>query len=182
MSLTEAFPGICLRPAVPSDAENVAKWMNDPETTKYLGYGFLKPRRLEDVREELRMQYEGELTGCSFAIVNGEKTGYFGQAGLILPDERAKTAEITLVLTPEARGKGIAKRALKLLLRFGFCECGYQKLCARCLSANAKALKLFESAGFTREGVLRRHMRTAEGLTDVVLYGMLREEYEKQVG
>ena len=66
------------------------------------------------------------------------------------------------------------------LMRLGFDFYGCHRLHARCLSANIPAIRLFEKAGFTREGVLRRHMMTRDGLMDVLLFGMLKEEFRQR--
>ena len=171
---------IILRPVSPRDARSAFVWMNDPETVKYLGYGFLKPRSFESIEEEYRLLSDGEFTGHHFTILDEDGTRYLGQASLILPDERAKTAEISLALMPDVQGRGIGKQALMTLMRWGFDGCGYQRLHARCLSGNARAIRLFEAAGFVREGVLRRHMLMGDGLTDVLLFGMLKEEFRQR--
>lgn len=159
-----------------ADAAAQFQWMNDPETVRYLGYGFIRPRRLEDIQTQLQMQLDGEFTGVSLAITD-ETDVYLGEVNLLLPDERARTAEVSIVLIKSARGRGAANAALKLLLDRAFTEWGYERLYLKCLSANAPAIRLYERAGFRHEGTLRKHLMTAEGLMDVQLYGVLREEY-----
>ena len=170
---------IDLRKLRPEDAPSVCRWMNDPETVKYLGYGFLKPRSLEEVKETIRLRLDGEFTGEELVIADAATGEYLGQINLLLPDEKAKTAEISLVLLPEARGQGIAFKALQLFLHKAFKEWHCQRLYLKCICANTRALRLYEKAGFRLEGTLRRHIMTAEGLADVALYGMLKEEYEQ---
>ena len=170
---------IGLRALQLSDAEEICRWMNDPETVAYLGYGFLRARTPEDVTEEIRLRLDGEFTGETLVIEDSLTHRYLGQINLLLPDERAKTAEISIVLLPRARGQGIAFRALGQFLDLAFHQWNYQRLYLKCLRENRKAVRLYERLGFRLEGVLRRHMLTSQGLMDVLLYGLLREEYDQ---
>ena len=178
--MTFAVENTGLRKLRKSDAPAICRWMNDAETVKYLGYGFIKPRTLEDLAEEIRLQLEGEFTGKAMVIEDRLTHRYLGQINLMLPDERAKTAEISIVLISQARGHGIALKALRLFLNKAFNQWHYRRLYLKCLSGNSDAVKLYEKAGFRREGTLRQHIQTSEGLMDVILYGLLREEFEEK--
>ena len=169
--------GIILRPLRLGDAPRVCAWMNDKDTVRFLGGGFEKPVSAADVRERISLQLDGEFTSERFAIASSDTDEYLGECSLLLPDERAKKAEVALVLLPEARGQGYAQQALLLLLKYAFDKKGYQRLYLKCAEANKSAARLYERAGFLREGILRRHLMTDEGLKDVIVYGMLREEY-----
>lgn len=169
---------VILREYTLSDAPSVLKWMNDPETTRFLGYGFSRPRTLEEVTETLEMRIGGDLTGESFAIVDADTGAYAGQCDLLLPDEKAKKAEIAIVLLPEYRGKGAGTQAMQLLMEHGFRR--YDRLYLKCAAANLPARKLYEKLGFQREGILRKDMKIGDDVVDTVIYGMLKEEYEGQ--
>lgn len=170
------MPGIILRPERLEDAERALEWMNDPGSVRFLGSGFAKKRSLEDAREEIALRLDGEFTGETFAVADGETGEYLGRCDLLLPDPAAKKAEIAIVLVPSARGRGIAASALKLLCAHAFEE-GYERLYLKCASLNTPAVRLYERAGFAREGTLRRHLMTPEGLCDVYVYGLLRTEF-----
>ena len=168
---------IVLRPLRLEDAPRVCLWMNDKDTVRYLGGGFENPVSLEDAKERIALQLDGEFTGERFAVSFADTGEYLGECSLLLPDGRAKKAELALVLLPGARGRGYALQALKLLLDYAFLQKGYQRLYLKCAFKNQRAVHLYERAGFVKEGVLRRHLYTDEGPDDVILYGMLREEY-----
>lgn len=169
--------GVFLRPLRLSDAESMLAWMNDPDSTRYLGGGFEKKRTLEDVRESIELRLDGEFTGETFAVADGETGEYLGQCDLLLPDEKAGRAEIAVVLLPQYRGCGYARQALMLLMKFAF-ENGYNRLFLKVCAENVPAIKLYESLDFVREGTLRRHVRVGDRLCDVAVYGMLKEDFE----
>ena len=166
---------VALREYSLSDAPSVLRWMNDPETTRFLGYGFARTRTLSEVTQMLQMRMDGDLTGESFVIADADTGAYVGQCDLLLPDEKAKKAEIAIVILPEYRGKGVGAQALKLLMEFGFRH--YDRLFLKCAANNLPAGRLYEKAGFTREGVLRRDLKIGDEVVDTVIYGMLKEEY-----
>ena len=164
-----------LREYTLADAPSVQKWMNDAETTRFLGYGFSRPRTLDEVTEMLEMRICGDLTGESFAIIDADTGDYMGECSLLLPDEKAKKAEIAIVILPEYRGNGAGTQAMRLLMEAGFRS--YDRLFLKCAANNASAIKLYEKLGFQKEGTLRRDMKIGDEVVDTVIYGMLKEEY-----
>lgn len=77
-------------------------------------------------------------------------------------------------------GQGLGRSFLRVLLDHGFGTLGAKRLWLDASAENPRALRLYETMGFTREGLLRRHwFRPALGRTvDMVLFGMLRAEWE----
>lgn len=68
--------------------------------------------------------------------------------------------------------------ALEGLLRYLFLQTGTEAVSARAFTENAASLGLLEKLGFTREGTLRRAVRTYEGRCfDDAVFSLLREEY-----
>jgi RimJ/RimL family protein N-acetyltransferase len=43
-------------------------------------------------------------------------------------------------------------------------------------AANGASQRVAERAGYTREGILRAYYKSKDGLVDVVMYSMLRDE------
>jgi hypothetical protein len=81
-----------------------------------------------------------------------------------------------------ARRRGIALAALSQLLDIAFGELELDRLSAEVLAWNERSVALHERIGFTREGVLRGHVRRDDGAHDVVLLAMLRGEWEARYG
>ena len=166
---------IRLRALKRADAPYMLEWMNDKESTKYLGSGFERKRSLEDVLEYIDMRLGGEFTGECFAAADARTDEYIGQCDLMLPDMRAGTAEAAIVIRSGMRGRGNGARALALLISKAFDELGYRRLYLKCAAENAGAVRLYERAGFTREGTLRQHIFADGKLMDVYIYGLLRK-------
>jgi RimJ/RimL family protein N-acetyltransferase len=74
---------------------------------------------------------------------------------------------------PEARGCGVATRALRLLSRWAVTEGGVERLELTTHPENRASQRVAEKAGSAREGVLRSHIRFREGRRDSILYSLL---------
>lgn len=65
-------------------------------------------------------------------------------------------------------------------LNFIFHELSIRKLSAEVLSINEKSAIFHKKLGFTQEGVLRKHILKDESYIDILLYGLLNEEWKEQ--
>jgi RimJ/RimL family protein N-acetyltransferase len=79
-------------------------------------------------------------------------------------------------LTPEARGRGIATRAVRLLARWAFDTLGVARLELTCGPDNHASQRVAARCGFTREGLLRSHMPFKGRRRDTVVFGLLPDE------
>ena len=86
-------------------------------------------------------------------------------------------AEVGFWLAREARGAGLGRRALTLLVDWLFEHPWVRRLELTTTPDNAGALALAESLGFTREGVLRQRVVERGQAVDIVWFGLLREEW-----
>ncbi len=80
---------------------------------------------------------------------------------------------------PDYRGRGLGKRMLEEILRWGFEELGLYRLYTSVLSDNVEALGLYLKRGFRIEGNWREHVRKPDGgRVDLIWVGMLRSAEE----
>jgi RimJ/RimL family protein N-acetyltransferase len=63
-------------------------------------------------------------------------------------------------------------------LRFAFHELNLHRVCLTVFSYNAPAIALYERLGFVREGVYREHIERDGQHFDMLLFGLLRREWE----
>lgn len=81
-----------------------------------------------------------------------------------------REAEVGYIVAPEARGRGIAPRALAMLTQWGFEEVGLERIELRAELENPASLKVAERCGYVREGVLRNAYLKAGRRGDMALY------------
>ncbi|MGW1090943.1 GNAT family N-acetyltransferase [Streptomyces sp. NPDC002596] len=107
----------------------------------------------------------GELVGAVGSHRTGRCSGWF---------------EFDVVVGVGHRRKGYAAEAVVLLLRFMFAERRYHKCLAAVLAPNEASLALFRRLGFTEEGRLREHVFFAGRHHDLVMMGMLADEFDQR--
>ena len=113
---------------------------------------------------QLVLEYDGNFAGAlSFHT-------------LVLDEAKA---EIGYWITAEARGKGIATAATKLLTGYGFETIGFHRIEALVVESNKPSLKVLTKAGYEQEGVLRDKSCCGDGTREnMVLFAALRHEWE----
>lgn len=97
----------------------------------------------------------------------------------INPISRAAELQIRLGEVSE-RGKGYGTEAIQLLLQFGFKDLNLNRIYLHVFSANTPAIRLYEKSGFIREGLLRQAVYIDGHYEDVLLMGILRDEFEHE--
>jgi RimJ/RimL family protein N-acetyltransferase len=117
----------------------------------------------DDEGELLVIEHEGVLVGG----VRWELTNH-----------RSRIGEIrTLMLDPAARGRGLATAAILQLVSRLIEGRGLHRLECEVYGFNTPAQRMFERAGFVREGVRRRAYHRAGGWQDGVRYAVLADEH-----
>ena len=98
-----------------------------------------------------------------------------GSIGVRLGDPAQAVAEIGYWVARDARGRGFATRALRLLAGWLLDEMALARLQLQADLRNEASQRVAEKVGFTREGVLRSsrfNVRRGERV-DVVLFSLL---------
>jgi RimJ/RimL family protein N-acetyltransferase len=76
-------------------------------------------------------------------------------------------------LLPEARGRGFATRAVRLVARWALRELGLARLQLLAEPSNEASQRVAERSGFTREGVLRSYTELDGRRLDYVMFSLL---------
>ena len=86
---------------------------------------------------------------------------------------------MAIVLGPEHRGKGYASEAIDLLLELAFDHMNLNRIYLRVFTENQPAIKCYDRCGFVREGVLRQDYYSYGEYHDVIMMGILRDEWRR---
>ena len=92
-------------------------------------------------------------------------------------DWNVPKAELGCFMDHRFAGKGIAHRAMHVLIDHLFHDRGFHKLFLRTAPSNADACALAEKCGFEIEGLLRKDYKTTSGeLVDLRYYGLINSQ------
>jgi len=101
-----------------------------------------------------------------------------GTIGLSQIDQYHHNAEYGILIGDDKfRGRGYAMAASRHILRIAFVDLHLHRVGLRVMAKNDAALKLYERAGFKREGLLRENVMVQDRYEDVVLMGILEAEW-----
>jgi RimJ/RimL family protein N-acetyltransferase len=169
---------VTLRPLEPEDIDTLHVWETDHTLSYFAGW------TSEFSRCHFKQSWENRLTNPPDTLVvlgiafEGRLVGYI-QLGRIDPVERH--AAIGIVIgEANLQGKGIGSTAVRILCDFAYTVKGMERVYAECYGFNTRAQRMFERAGFQREGILRKHELHNGVRQDMHIFGMLREEFYAQ--
>lgn len=137
------------------------------------------PQSKEKMKERLEKAIKSDNSNDEFWWIIENIEGHpIGNINTFSCNRRVGTFRYGLGLEKEYWGRGYAKEAIKIILRYYFRELRYQKVNADVYSFNDRSIKLHESLGFIQEGKLRRMVYTNGEFFDELYYGMTAEEFD----
>ena len=129
---------------------------------------------LPEAEQWVQRSSEGWEAGhVRFAIVD-VTDGLLGQIGFAASDHY-QSAEAFYWLTADARGRGVATRALSLVADWAF-EGGIERLFLLVHPENEPSHRVAQRCGFSREGVLRAFERFKGQRADLVSWSLLPDD------
>lgn len=171
---------VALRTWRPGDAEAVTVACTDRETQRWTGVPDGYTRR--DAEAFIAGAEQRRLTGVSLdlaVVAAGDDEELLASVGLVAFTPRHDRAEIGYWVAPQARRRGVALRAVRLLSTWALRELPLARIDLIPHVDNRASQAVAERAGFTREGVLRGFYRGKHGPEDIVMYGLLPEDLER---
>ncbi len=169
---------LVLRELRPSDAPAVAAGAGDRRVAQHL-IQVPSPYPVALARRWLlhRIEWWDLGRGVTFAVtIVGQPEPLLGTVSL-RRYVRDRRAELGYWLAASAWGRGFATEAAQAVVDFGFRELGLARVYAQVLAGNRASLGVLDKLGMVHEGVKRQHVNKARRLRDVLLYGLLRDEW-----
>jgi RimJ/RimL family protein N-acetyltransferase len=125
----------------------IAAASHDPDTQRWLEDEPMTPEREAGSVARAAEQWRSG-TGAPFVIADAADDRPLGLLNLQLGD----VATLAVSVFPDARGRGIAPRALRLGATWGLRELGLERVVAEADAGNAASIRAIQKAGFRREG------------------------------
>ena len=172
---------LILRRFIDSDAELMYNnWASDPEVSKYLTW-------------PTHTSVEVTKTLMTDWIACYEKPDYYqwaitikaqddlpvGSMAVVFHDDKCRKAEVGYCIGRAWWHQGITSEALEAVISFLFDEVGMERVEARHDVNNPNSGAVMEKCGMRKEGVHRRADWNNQGIVDVCMYAILRDEWKK---
>ncbi len=164
---------IALRALEPTDLETLYRWEND--TTLWAVSDTIAPYSREALWHYLE-NYTGDLYAqrqLRLMITLAEDGTPMGTIDFLNFDPLNNRSELGLFITGEHRGKGLGRQALELLTSYACNHIGLRQLYVYISLDNEVCLKLFESYGYRRVGILQSWVKRGNEYRDVALLQMV---------
>jgi RimJ/RimL family protein N-acetyltransferase len=174
--------GIRLRRATTDDVPFLLEVLTDDDVQPFLGRGgrFDEAAMLADLE---RQEQEPDAFG-RFVIEVADEGDWrlAGTLGFERVNRRSRIAQLErLAVHPAFRGRRLADDAARLFQRHLIFDLDFHRVQLEIYGFNERAQSHAERAGFVREGVRRLAYRRDDGWVDGVLYGLVREDLEREL-
>jgi [ribosomal protein S5]-alanine N-acetyltransferase len=171
-------PTLTLRYATAEDAPRLFELASDPLVTQWFSWG---PYESLDQPESYIAGLEGKRERgelLDFLVVHPE-AGPIGVTGLSELAARDRRATVGSWFGREWWGSGANRESKAMITAVAFRELGLDRVTAWANTRNGRSQVALERAGFRREGVLRGWHRHGDEVHDVVVFRMLRGDWER---
>jgi RimJ/RimL family protein N-acetyltransferase len=165
---------VSLRPWRPADAETKAAWGRDAAIVRWSGVpaGFTAAAALAWAAQTEQDRRAGR--SLALAIADASTDEVLGSCDIRRPDPADPAlGEIGYLLSESARGRGVATRAMRLLVAWSFEALGMARVQALVHPDNPSSAAVLDRLGFRREGLLRHYRAGDGGREDRLLYAVL---------
>jgi ribosomal-protein-alanine N-acetyltransferase len=168
---------LVLRPLEMADAEGIYEYAKEPEVTKYVI--FETHKSLEDTYAFLREvdQWRKEASNAVWGIRLRLDEKFVGTVGLHRYEPEHKSVEIGYATGIPYWNKGYTTEAVQALIRQVFNTTDMNRIHAHHYLPNTASGRVMEKAGMKYEGVLRQRAFIKGEFRDLVMYGILRNDY-----
>lgn len=110
---------------------------------------------------------------------NGDDRKFAGTISFHSISVKNSVGEIGYWMSESMRGKSITTTAVQMLTDYGFATIGFKRVEAMVDVENIASTKLLASAGYQREGLLRKKISRDDGRqVDMYLFAAIPEEWE----
>jgi RimJ/RimL family protein N-acetyltransferase len=160
------------------DISTLVQWYQDPHFLRHFDSRPAYPKTEGELRSWLEELRKDERT-MAFAVrpLEGDRlVGYLEIDGL---DWQHGVCGMGLGIgDPADRGQGFGYEATQLALRYAFDELNLHRVQVTAFAYNRASIALLEKLGFRREGVYRERLQRDGVRYDMLLFGLLRREWE----
>jgi RimJ/RimL family protein N-acetyltransferase len=166
---------VVLAPLTQADAPVLYGWINDRATA--ICNGPYRPIGEAEHRNWFAaIQQRQDVV--IFGIRRRDDDALIGSCQLHSIHPVHRTAELQIRIGQvDQRSQGLGTEGVRLLLRFAFLDLNLERVHLHVFADNTAALRVYQRVGFVEEGRLRQHAYVDGQRRDVVMMGILRQEF-----
>lgn len=161
------------------DAPDVFAYTSDPEVALYTSWDAHESIDVAEnfVRWVTDRYARGQV--APWGVEHKDDGKIIGTCGFGAWATHDARAEIAYALARPDWGRGYTTEAVRTVIDFGFRSMKLNRVYAHCVVENTGSWRVMEKAGMQREGVLRQHVWNKGTFCDVLLYGLLRQDWSQ---
>ena len=158
----------------------ICKWNNNPRVRHYARWA------MPTIPEQIKRWFEpptgrGMRDAIFFTIYHKEDKRPIGSIGFFMINWINRNANVSGTIgEPDYWGKGIIGEAAKLLIKYGFTELNFHKICAGVFDPNKRSLRAAEKLGFKKELVAREDLYVDGEYVDMHQFAIFKSEWMEQ--
>src|SRR2546423_6068467 len=177
-SFAVSGPTLTLRLPRITDAPALFRLASDPEVTRFFSWG---PSRTEqDAMAYLeRLPIQRQAGEQMDFVIERHDAGPIGVTGLSEISRRDRRGMVGTWFGRQWWGTGVNKKSKALIAHVAFRLLGFERLGAYTNVLHGRSQSALQALGFRREGVLRQWHRHGDTVHDVVVWSILKGEYER---
>jgi RimJ/RimL family protein N-acetyltransferase len=167
---------VALRPWRDADLPALVEGFADPLVHRF-SWPLNRPYTEEDGRDFLAAQEQERLAGTALNLALADprdETALLGGASIHEIDAGRRKAAVGYWLRPEARGRGVATRATRLLAAYATQVLRVERLELTAAPDNEASMRVADRCGFTYERLILRHLPWKGGWRDTVVFALRR--------
>jgi len=171
--------GIRLRAIEESDIPRFVAWLNDPDVYKNLRLLFPLGMDMEQAWYARLKDRDPATRPMGIEIERPEGWVLIGNIGFNSVDWVNRNVEVGIFIGEKLFwSQGYGRKAMRLLLQFGFETLNLHRIMLRVHANNPRAIRSYEAAGFIHEGVLREDLFQDGRYFDVLVMSILDSEWK----
>ena len=161
-------------------AEAMSRWNRDSEYTRLLDDEPARLKSSKRIKEWLEKELEEDQhSHFFFTIRTLDEDKLIGFIGIFVTQWSHGNSWVGIGLGErDYWGKGYGTDAMRLILRYAFRELNLHRVSLGVFEYNPRAIRAYQKAGFKPEGRARKIVHRDGLRWDIILMGILREEWE----
>ncbi|MGB9587389.1 MAG: GNAT family N-acetyltransferase [Armatimonadota bacterium] len=167
-----------LRAIEPSDVRQLWEWTQDEEIMRLRNFPVVPTSLAEAERDfEESLGQDPSLVRLAITTMDGK---LIGEIALRNIDYRNGNADFTIAIGDrDYWGHGYGTDAIRALMQYAFEQLNLYRITLYVHAFNHRAIRAYEHCGFRHEGCLRRAQYLDGQRSDVLIMGLLREDFEE---